>query len=50
MILINFVKKNEMSISLKSSLILDFKNREFVDLRAHNFADVTFLKYKISTM
>ena len=31
-------------------LIVDFKNRQFVDLRAYNFVDVTFLKYKISTM
>ena len=27
-------------------LIVDFKNRQFVDLRAYNFVDVTFLKYK----
>ena len=36
--------------SLGRYLILDFKNTQFVDLRAYNFADVTFLKYKISTM
>ena len=36
--------------SLGRYLIVDFKNRQFVDLRAYNFVDVTFLKYKISTM
>ena len=36
--------------SLERYLIVNFKNRQFVDLRAHNFADVTFLKHKILTM
>ena len=36
--------------SLESYLIANFENRQFIDLRAHNFADVTFLKNKISTM
>ena len=36
--------------SLGRYLIVDFKNRQFVDLRAYNFVDVTFLKYKISTI
>ena len=36
--------------SLGRYLIVDFKNRQFVDLRTYNFVDVTFLKYKISTM
>ena len=31
-------------------LIVDFKNRQFVSLKDYNFADVTFLKYKISTI
>ena len=31
-------------------LIIDLKIREFVDLRAYNFADVTSLKYKISAL
>ena len=31
-------------------LIVDFKNRQFVDLRTYNFVDVKFLKYKILTM
>ena len=31
-------------------LIIDFKIREFVDLRAYNFADFTSLKYKISAL
>ena len=29
--------------------MVDFKNREFVELRSHNFAVVTFLKCKMST-
>ena len=36
--------------SLGRYLIVDFKNRQFADLRAYNFVDDTFLKYKISTM
>ena len=36
--------------SLGRYLIVDFKNRQFLDLRAYNFVDDTFLKYKISTM
>ena len=36
--------------SLERYLTTNFKNRQFIDLRAHNFADVTFLKNKISTM
>ena len=36
--------------SLERYLTIDFKNREFVDHRAHNFADVTFLECKILTM
>ena len=32
--------------SLERYLIVNFKNRQFVDLRAHKFADVLFLKYK----
>ena len=31
-------------------LITNFKNRQFIDLRAPNFADITVLKNKISTM
>ena len=31
-------------------LIIDFKIREFGDLRAYNFANVTSLKYKISAL
>ena len=30
--------------------IVDFKNRQFVDPKAYDSVDVTFLKYKISTM
>ena len=29
---------------LENYLIVDFKNRQFVDLRAENFADATFFK------
>ena len=36
--------------SFRMYLIADFKNRQFVDLIAYNFFDVTFLKYKIPTM
>ena len=36
--------------SLERYLMVDFKNREFVELRSHNFAVVTFLKCKMSTM
>ena len=36
--------------SLGRQLIVDFKNRQFVDLRACNYVDVTFLKHKILTM
>ena len=39
-----------LSKRLTHYLIVDFKNRKFVDLRPYNFVDVTFLKYKISTM
>ena len=35
---------------LERYLFVDFKNRHFVDVRAQNFPDVTFLKYEISTM
>ena len=36
--------------SLGRYLIADFKNRQFADLGAYNFVDVTFLEYKVSTM
>ena len=35
-------------VSLERYLITNFKNRQFIDLRAYNFADVSFLKHKIS--
>ena len=35
--------------SLERYLIANFKNRQLIDLKAVNFADVTFLKNKIST-
>ena len=36
--------------SLGRYLIVDFKIRDFVDLRVYNFANVTSLKYRISVM
>ena len=35
-------------VSLERYLITNFKNRQFIDLRAHNFADVSVFKNKIS--
>ena len=62
MISINFVKKRNAHIFritcaisavgplLERCLIVNFKNRQFVDLRANNFAVIKCLKYKILTI
>ena len=40
---------NNVGFSLERNLIVDIKNWEFFELRADNFAQAAFLKYKIST-